>query len=70
MNKTEYATVSVEYLDELSHEAEYLERELSYVSGFISYMNLECEYQYFRKNAHKEQYDDVPLEHYELNLTI
>lgn len=66
VNKTEYVTVSVEYLDEFSYEVEYLERELSYTSGFISYMNLECEYQNFRKNAHKEQYDDVPLEHFTL----
>lgn len=66
MNKTEYVTVSAECLDELSHEVEYLERELSYMSGFISYMNLECEYQYFRKNARKEQFDDVPLEHFML----
>lgn len=66
VNKTEYVTVSVEHLDELSREVKYLERELSYTSGFISYMNLECEYQYFRTNAHKEKYDDVPLEHFAL----
>lgn len=44
----------------------YYSLEYSYLFDFISYMNLEIEYQYFRENAIECEYDDVPLLHFTL----
>lgn len=45
---------------EIDHE------EIKYLSGFISYKNLDEEYGYFRENAHEEYEEDLPFP----NLTL
>lgn len=43
-----------------------LSEELDYYYGFIEYHHLESIFEYFRTNAHKEDYPDLPFDHYTL----
>ena len=49
------------FICSLLKDQEFDHTEIKYLSGFISYKNLEEEYQYFRENAHEEYDKDLPF---------
>ena len=62
----EYIEILKDDFEMLVGDYKYYSLEYSYLFDFISYMNLEIEYQYFRENAIECEYDDVPLLHFTL----
>jgi len=48
-------------INDFQIEIKYLEQDNKYMSGFISYNNLNEAYEYFRVNAHEERDENVPF---------
>ena len=67
MSKKEYRNLQEcydemnEYLLELIDEHNHTLAELRYKSEFISYKNLDDEFQYFQKHAHEAYDEELPF---------
>lgn len=48
-------------INDFQMEIKYLESDNKYMSGFISYNNLNESYEYFRKNSHEERDENMPF---------
>ena len=69
LTKSQIREAYSEVCDELYNEIksrEILYNEMEYLSDFISWKNLQAEFEYFRANAHKEENPDVPFPNYVL----
>ena len=63
--KVQHLSDQIEYMrdliTDLLRDQETDHEEIKYLFGFISYKNLEEEYNYFRENAHEEFEEDLPF---------